>query len=315
MLGTKSTEEGKGSFYVIISAALWGMFPILAHEWAKEIPPIFFGGILSIFAALGISIIMFARKEAHELFRREAHFSLFMVSICIVVIPSVLFFIGAARTSSINASVLMLSEMIFTLITTPFFGEKNTTEKYIGGIGIMIGAGMVLYSSGAIQFNSGDLFIILSTVSYPIGNFYSKRSLYLVSPTVIIAARYIIGGVILMIMAFLFEPFREFTALISRYWIMLVLVGAVLLPLCKITFYEGMKRLDISKSISLVMTYPFFSLIFLLIFFDSDIYIHQIVGVGIMVIGTFYAVKRKSLDSTDMRYLPKENSSKKPAAI
>ena len=305
MRGIQLSEEGKGSVYVVVSAALWGMFPILAHEWAKEIPPLFFGGILSIFAALGVSVVMFARKESHELLRRDAYFSLFMVSICIVVIPNILFFIGAARTSSINASVLMLSEMIFTLMSTPFFGEKNTTEKYIGGLGIMAGAAMVLYSGGAIQFNQGDLFIILSTVSYPIGNFYSKRSLYLVSPTVVIAARYLVGGAILMAMSVAIEPIGDFMPLLSKYWVMLALVGAVLLPLCKITFYEGMKRLDISKSISLVMTYPFFSLLFLLMFFDTPIHIHQMIGVGIMVIGTIYAVKRKSVSSDGMRYAPK----------
>ena len=70
MRGIQLSEEGKGSVYVVVSAALWGMFPILAHEWAKEIPPLFFGGILSIFAALGVSVVMFARKESHELLRR-----------------------------------------------------------------------------------------------------------------------------------------------------------------------------------------------------------------------------------------------------
>lgn len=300
------SEEGKGSVYVIISAALWGMFPILAHEWAKELPPIFFGGMLSLFAALGVSIAMFARREAHELLRRDAYFPLFMVSICIVVIPNALFFIGASRTSSINASVLMLSEMIFTLATTPFFGEKNTSEKYIGGLGIMAGAAMVLYSGGTIQFNQGDLLIILSTVSYPIGNFYSKRSLYIVSPTVVIAARYFIGGIILMVMSVAIEPVGQFASLTKQYWPMLLLIGAVLLPLCKIAFYEGMKRLDISKSISLVMTYPFFSLVFLLLFFDTTIHIHQMAGVLVMIVGTFYAVKRKSVSGNGMRYAPQD---------
>lgn len=304
------SEEGKGSLYIVASAALWGMYPILAHGWAKEIPPLFFGGILSVLAAISMSIIMIGRGEARELLRREAYFPLLMVSICIVVLPNIFFFIGAARTSSINASVLMLSEMVFTLISTPFFGERNTTEKYIGGLGIMIGAGMVLYSGGAIHFNQGDLFIILSTVSYPIGNFYSKRALYLVSPATVVSARYIVGGVILMTMSAATEPIGRFIPLISQYWLMFVLVGAVLLPLCKLSFYEGLKRLDISKSISIEMTYPFFSLIFLLLFFDTQIFIHQMIGVGVMVVGTIYAVKRKSHLSSGMRYLPKDNSTR-----
>lgn len=306
----KKSSEKTGVIFTLCSAALWGIYPIMVNVWANKIPPFFFAGVLAIFTALGTAIWMIARKKTKELKIREAYFPLFMVSICIVLIPNLLFFIGASRTSGLNASVLMLSEIIFTLLITPLFGEHNTKEKYLGALGIMIGAGLVLYNQKIIAFNSGDLLIALSTITFPIGNFYSKRALYLLSPSVVIMVRYLLGGIFLLVFAFVFEPIYLFkTAIIDNIW-MFIFLGIVILSLCKICFYEGMKRLDISKVISLEMTYPFFSLIVLYLFFDTNIFIHQLIGIIIMMIGGYYAVRRKSLNHNNLKYIPKSKKQK-----
>ncbi|MBK8806325.1 MAG: DMT family transporter [Bacteroidales bacterium] len=227
-----------------------------------------------------------------------------MVSVCIIFIPGILFFWGASLTSAVNTSVLMLSEIIFTLIFTPFFGEKNTIEKYLGSLGIMIGAALVLYKGGWFTFCFGDFLVAISTITFPI-EIFSKRSLYIVSPSVVITMRYLMGGVMLLIVSFIFEPIRLIPSIFADNWIMLFLTGFVLLALCKIAFYEGMKRLDISKVISLEMTYPFFSLLTLIFVFNETLYLFQILGVFIMVLGSFYTVKRKSVTGMTMKYVPK----------
>jgi len=301
----RHSAETVGALYVVASAALWGIFPIVAQQWAHTIPPLFFSGILSILAAVGIVPLMVYRQKTHELKNQRAYVPLLMISVFIVVIPNILFFIGASRTSGLNASVLMLSEILFTLIATPFFGEKNTGEKYMGALGILLGASLVLYKGGHIALNAGDLLIIFSTASFPIGNFYSKKALFMVSPSVVIMARYSIGGIILCMLSALFEHEISVPALLREHWVMFLLVGIGLLPVCKITFYEGMKRLDISKSITLVMTYPFFSLLVLVFFYGEHVALHQFIGVAVMIAGTFFAVKRKSVESLATKYHPK----------
>ncbi len=295
-------KEKVGVLFTIVSAMLWGVFPILVNAWSAHITPLFFAAILSLFTALGTALWMIIRKKTSELRIKKAYFPLFMVSICIVFIPSVLFFIGTSKTSGINSSVLMLSEIIFTLIFTPFFGEKNTTEKYIGALGIMIGGALVLYKGEPILFNTGDILILLSTITFPIGNFYSKRALYSVSPSVVITVRYALGGILLLITALCVEPsfqlVQNFTSYVGFFFVM----GFVLLSACKITFYEGMKRLDISKVISLEMTYPLFSLLVLYFAYNTPIMAHQLFGIGIMIFGGYYAVKRKSEQHDNLKY-------------
>ncbi len=301
----KSNQESIGVIFTLTSALLWGIFPILANAWSGIFPPLFFGAIISLCTAMGSIIWMIVRGKTHELRITKAYFSLFMVSMCIICIPSILFFIGTSQTSGINSSVLMLSEIVFTLMFTPFIGEKNTTQKYIGSVGILIGGALVLYKGGGLHLNKGDILILLSTITFPIGNFYSKRALYYVSPSVVLSVRYTIGGLGILVASLLLEPQAHTWLNIEKYMSFFILVGGILLTTCKVTFYEGMKRLDISKVISLEMTYPFFSVLVLYLFFDQHIIWYQIVGICIMVLGAFYSMKRKSETHEQLRYKPK----------
>lgn len=299
-------SEKQGVFFTLGSAALWGIYPILVHTYSQDIPPFFFAGVLSLFTAVGMFVWMIFRKRLKELKIRESYFPLLMVSICIIVIPNAMFFIGTQHTNAINSSVLMLSEIVFTLVFTPFFGEKNTIEKYIGTLGIMIGGGLVLYNGSDIELNYGDILIILSTITFPIGNFYSKKVLYHISPSTVIMARYFLGSFFLLGLAFIFEPNTQFIPSVVDNILLFVIVGLILLSLCKVFFYEGMKRLDISKVISLEMTYPFFSLVFLFLVFDSSLQLCQVIGVCIMVLGSIFTVRRKSENHVLLKYMPKQ---------
>lgn len=299
-------SESKGIIFTLSSAVLWGIFPIIIHEKSHDFSPLFFAGIISIFTAIGSGIWMFARGKSKELIRKEAYFPLLMVSLCIILIPNILFFIGTQYTSGLNSSILMLSEIIFTLLFTPFFGEKNTIEKYIGSICVLVGGIFVLYNGKIIQLNKGDILILLSTITFPIGNFYSKKALYLVSPTVVITIRYLLGGMCLLILSLLIESHSQLNYFSVNNIIFYIVMGTILLTFCKVFFYEGMKRLDISKAISLEMTYPFFSIILLIFVFNTSIQTHQIIGIVIMVIGAFYSMKRKSETHENLKYIPKK---------
>ncbi len=123
---TKSKTETTGIILVLISAALWGMFPVFVNQGAKTIPPLMFAACSAMVAAIGSFVYLLFKGKLFELKKKDAYFSLLMITLFIVVIPYSLFFVGASNTSGVTSSMLLLSEIIFTLIFTPFIGEKNT---------------------------------------------------------------------------------------------------------------------------------------------------------------------------------------------
>lgn len=294
-------QETKGVILSIVSAALWGMFPVVVNRGSRHIPPLTFAAISTLLAAAGSLVYTALKGNLHELKKRETYSSLLMVTLCIVIVPFVLFFVGSSKTSGINTSLLLLSEIIFTLLFTPLIGEKTTVEKLTGASGVLIGALLILYN-GTFRLNTGDIMVIASTVTYPIGNFYAKRALFQISPSTILLVRFSLGGIFMLLLAMLVEGGSHTANIISAGWPILLFNGLVLLGVGKIVWYEALGRLDISKAISLSMTFPLFSLIILIGVFKEAVSPYQWIGIAVMMVGVFFSIRRPSVDPKLTKY-------------
>ncbi len=297
---TKNKEK-TGTILIILSTAIWGMFPVLTNYGTKNISPLTFAALTTLVSSIATFLYMISEKKFYQLKERKTHFPLLMITICIVIIPYTLLFIGSSMTSGINTSLLLLSEVVFTLIFTPFIGERTTGYKLLGAGGIFFGALFILYN-GTLAINTGDLLIILSTLTYPIGNFYAKKALNTLSPSVILFVRFLFGGLFILFLSIIFEKDANIIHIFINFWPIIIITGFLVLGLNKIIWYEGLKRIDISKSISLGATSPIFSLIVLILFFGEKISIYQTIGIFIMAIGVYFSIKRKSVDKKITKY-------------
>jgi drug/metabolite transporter (DMT)-like permease len=296
-------RENKGVLLALISAALWGIFPVMVNRGSRSIPPLTFAAISTLLAAFGSFVYTALKHRLWELKKKEAYVSLLMITVCIVIIPYTLLFLGSSMTSGINTSLLLLSEIIFTLLFTPLIGEKTTMEKLIGAAGVFIGALLILYN-GIFRLNTGDIMVIASTATYPIGNFYAKKALNQVSPSIILFVRFLLGGLFMLPIALFAEGQSLVTAVIYTDWPILLFTGLILLGVGKIIWYEALNRLDISKAISLGMTFPLFSIIILIGIFKEPVSRYQWTGIGIMMVGVFFSVRRLSVDPGLTKYGP-----------
>jgi drug/metabolite transporter (DMT)-like permease len=293
--------EKIGMILMLIHAAMWGLFPVIVNRGTQNISPLIFAALTIILATVGAFIYAAVQGKLPELKKKKSYRSLIMITICIVIVPYILLFIGASKTSGVNTSVLLLSEIIFTLIFTHFIGEKTTGYKLMGAGGVFIGALFILYN-GSFQLNIGDILIIISTITYPIGNFYAKKALNVVSPAIILFTRFLLGGLFILGFALIVEPNVNFGEIISNYWLYILFSGLILLGIGKVIWYEGLKRVDISKAISLTMTFPLFSLLVLVAIFKESVSIYQWIGIIIMMIGVFFSIKRPSVDPQTTKY-------------
>ncbi len=303
MSAISKKQEKIGVAFVLSSAAMWGIFPILVNRGTQHIHPIMFAAFTTLLAACGSFIYALFRGELHELTKKESYSSLIMITLCIVIIPYILFFTGSRMTNGLNSSMLLMSEIIFTLIVTSIIGEKTTIEKLIGALGILIGAGFMLYK-GSFSLNIGDLLIIVSTITYPIGNFYTKKAMNVVSPSIILFVRFALGGAVIFILALFISPVANLSNVIENNWGLILFTGLILLGIGKVAWYEGLRRLDISKAISLGMTFPFFSLLILICYFKETPSFNQCMGTLIMLAGTYFSAKRHSVDPSLTKYAP-----------
>jgi len=299
----RSVAEGRGVILALCSAALWGIFPVMVNRGSRIMPPLTFAAVSTLCAASGSLLYLTVKGRWGELRRKEAYASLLMITLCIVIIPYTLFFTGSAMTSGVNTSVLLLSEIVFTLLFTPLIGEKTTVGKLAGAIGVGGGALLILYN-GSFRLNVGDLLIIVSTATYPVGNFYAKKALNSVSAATILFVRFLLGGLFLLCLAAQFEGPGGLSRALTYELHFVLFTGLVLLGAGKILWYEALARLDISKAISLGMTFPVFSLLLLVGVFREPVSSYQWLGISVMAVGVIFSIRRRSVDPAMTKYSP-----------
>lgn len=283
------SQETIGTITILIVAVFWGMFPILVNKGSQHFQPLFFGATSIITGGFTALILSFIKKDLHNIFNRKALPWAIGVAIFTSTLSYGLMFVGSKLTSGINTSALMLSEIIFTILITPFFGEKTTLNKILGGILVLSGALVILFKGG--ELNLGDFIIIICTVFLPFGNHFGKKALEHISPENLLALRYLFSGTFLLLMSFIFEDSDKMIPSLTNFWPYVALNGILFLGLVNTLWYKGLKKLPISKAVFLLMTYPIFSLIFLVLFYQEIPNNFQIIGVLVIVAGAYFSSK------------------------
>jgi drug/metabolite transporter (DMT)-like permease len=282
-------QEDLGTIMILIVAVFWGMFPILVNKGSQHIQPIFFGATSVIVGGITALILSLIKKDLHNVFNKRAFPWAMGVALFTSTLSFGFMFVGSKLTSGINTSALMLSEIIFTIIITPFFGEKTTLNKVLGGILVLIGALIILFKGGELNF--GDFIVIICTVFLPFGNHFGKKALQYISPENLLTLRYLFSGAVLLLMSFVFEDSSKMLPSLINFWPYIAINGILFLGLVNTLWYNGLKKLPISKAVFLLMTYPIFSLIFLVLFYKEIPNSFQVVGVFIVVAGAYFSSK------------------------
>lgn len=284
----KLSTERQGEILVLGEVIIFALFPIIANFTTKIMPPILFGALSLLTAAVALAIYMLIKGEYKEIANKKAIKYVLGVVLFIIILPSIFLYTGTSKTSGVNTAILMQTEIFFTfLIVGTFTSEKITSKKIIASLLIAIGALAILYN-GNFDINWGDLLIIVSSIFYPIGNIYAKKALDLTTPSAILFYRGLVGGLVLLIVSLLFE---NYNATVLQYFgdnMKLILLNGVLIYfIAKMIWYEGFKKLEISKAIPLLMSHPAFGLIYAYLFLNEIPSLYQLIGFVIIMLGVW----------------------------
>lgn len=273
---------------------MYSLFPIIIAYSTKILPPILFAGLSTLVASITLFIFILFKRDLKSLKNKDTIKYTLGITLFIIIIPSILIFTGSSKTSGINTTILLQSEILFTFLIFGLFSiEKITIRKTIGALLVLIGTFFIVYN-GSTDINTGDLLIIAGTFFYPIGNFFAKKALKVGPPSTILFIRSFLGGIVLIAISLIFENQSTSLEKLSNYWSLILLNGIFIYHLSKLLWYEGIKRIDISKAIPIsVGGYLAFSLLFAILFLKEIPTVYQLIGF-IAVIGGIFVLLKKS---------------------
>ncbi len=169
---------------ILVHLALFAVALIYGANYtiAKEVMPLYISPSATILMrVLGATFLFWVLVGGKPLVlsNNKEKVVLLLSAIFGVVVNQLLFFEGLARTTPINAALIMTTTPLLVLVVSAISGgEKFTFLKALGvalgllGAAMLISSKMVVSDSGtssvAFDFNLGDLFILLNATSYAI---------------------------------------------------------------------------------------------------------------------------------------------------
>jgi len=262
------------------------LFPIIAYSASRIFPPIFFVAVSAAITSAFLGLWLSLRGELLRGLTRRAIIDCAWVALLIVG-PTTLIFLGSAHTSSISTGLLLQCEMLTTfLIYGVIFQERHTLKQYAGAALVFLGTLLVL-SNGAFSIKLGDALIVLAIFIFPFGNFFAKRVLEQISLYQVLFFRYVFSVPFLLVVSFCFEDTAGVAMALQWYWWLFAAYIIFIMLLSKVFWYAGLRRLPVSKAISIFAVYPAFSLLFAVLFLHEWPTVYQFLGFILSLVGVY----------------------------
>jgi len=284
-------KEKEGVILVVICVFIHGALPILGKYGVSLVHPLFFASVTNLIAAAGLILfILFRRNSIQILIDKRFFLNLLAIGFFGTTLSNILFFYGVRLTSGINSAILLQVEPIYALfIGYLLLNERVTLKQIFSTLIIIFGTLLVVYQ-GTLTLNWGDLLVLVTPLCYQIGHIFSKRLLNQnnLSPLFIAAGRTLYGGIFLIIISQL-AGVHEFNRLKELNILgILIFYGIVIYALTYYTFYEAIKRINLSKATAIISAYPAVSIILAWFILREIPDLYQMSGFFIILLGIVY---------------------------
>jgi len=277
-----------GYLSVLFAAALFGSVFTLAKVPLATVDPLVLAALAYTIA--GLALMPFA-KASFRLDTKRDYLCLLIITAAGAVVAPVLLLYGLAQTEASDASILTNGEVLFTIILSAvFFGEKPKGRRGLFAvvlviIGLFIATTNLKVSETILQFNAGNLMILAAMSMWAIDNNVSRRLTSTVSPAKIAMVKSLLGGLVLLAIAFALGKGSAIAAIEPGLWLIITVLsisgfgGALLL------FLQGIKRIGTVKTMSIFAMTPIFGIVIAALALGESISAFQMVATGLIIIG------------------------------
>ena len=241
------SRERVGEMYITLEALLWGAFPVLTVLSQHRLAPLWSLAFSTLCAAFFFAALVGIRRHWHELRNRTALRDTLVMTLLLGVVYYVLFFVGLKYTSAGNASIIALTETLFSFLFFHVWRKEHIPVAHILGACLMLlGAAVVLYPNTK-EVRMGDFLILAAGMVAPLGNLYTQRARKAISSETIMWVRNALSAPIIFIFAYVGQPSFsavDFTASIP----FLLANGILVFGLSKFLWVEGIHRMSVTKA-------------------------------------------------------------------
>jgi drug/metabolite transporter (DMT)-like permease len=274
-----------GVLSVLGAVVLWSSSYVVTKIGVGELPPLTFAAVRFIFASIFIAVLALTKFKPEPVEAGD-RLRLCLGGLLGITAYFALQNLGVQRTSAADATLLVASFPVISLLLEVLLGRSRVRFKQVAGIIIAIAGICVVIDLRATQAAParliGDLFLIGTGLAWAFYNIVTEHVVRKYSTFTVIFWQTLVGTAALIPLA-LFEvnewrPLSTASLLGALFLGIFCSVGAFLL------YGNGLKNLRPDQAVNLLNLVPVFGLVFAGLALQETISWTQIVG-GLVVIG------------------------------
>lgn len=259
----------------------------------RDLDPLFVAGVRVLLGGSVLAIM--ALSVAREWVERKDLAKLAGLAVLGVVINQGLFLLGVARTTATNATILIATIPVFTVLVALVLRKEHAVPARIVGILVSFsGVGVLL---GVEDFNLdpttvlGDLLILTNSLSFSFYLVLSRPLLAKYRSSTVVMWTFLFAGLVLAPVGAWQGADTEYTAVRGTSWAALAWVVAIGTVVAYTLNNYALKRLDASTVASFIFLQPILGVALAVILVGETVGWRAVVG-GVLVLSGLLVVTR-----------------------
>ncbi len=275
----------------ILAAALYGISSPFSKLLLQEIPPTMMAALLYLGAGVGMLMVNVTRQILHKE-QREAQITVKEIPyifgmIALDIAAPVLLMFGLSLTTAANASLLNNFEIVTTSFIAMIIFKEAVGRRMWIAILLITTSSFVLSVNDArsLHFSIGSLFVIMACVCWGFEN-NCTRMLSMKDPRQIVVYKGLGSGMGALAISIIMKQFSNDIT----YILIAMLLGFVAYGLSIYFYLLAQRQLGAARTSSYYAAAPFLGVFISWLLFREQITVNFIIALGIMLLGTYFAV-------------------------
>lgn len=275
---------------LVLAVVMWGSTASAAKIVLTQIHPI----TTSLIRFSVMTLIMFIYLGLFKKFtwpKRSDLPAFFAMGFTGVFLHNVFFLAGVKFSTATNATLINAIYPGMTAIFLFFLYKEILQKVKVIGILLSLLGVVVVVAKGSLavilglSFNLGDIFLLLTAITWPLYTIINRRLAGSYSPIVITAYSGLIGSILFLPTALILEPFPiRLTNISSAVLFNLIYITVFTGVLSYIWWNQGVIKLGSNRAAVFMNIVPLAGIIFAVFLLGEHIVVSQIVG-GVLIIG------------------------------
>lgn len=283
-------------FYILSSAVLWSLFPVLTTISFFDISPLWSAAIGMFFSMLYFLFVLVFRGQWTTNVSRATRYDIMKACLLIGVGYYAMIYVGISLTTPGNAAVIGLMEIFFSFLFISVIGKHEALRltHAAGAIFMICGSLFILIPSATGSVHIGDVIIFFGCMLPPLGNLAMQRARKEVSASYIMFWRALSGTVCFTLMALVWDGVPSLDAVLHSLPFLLM-TGIGLLGFSKILWIEAIHRLPITQTISIGAVQPLLTMIFAFAILGDIPGLGQLLSLPLLALGMILLTRKKEV--------------------